>query len=104
MTYFITLKTFHAQVVKQDQLKELMNNPNARVAVGKKGKALTKKLMAKQEVAQADEEAPAPKESVATDSLTDLILAAKAKKAVAKAQMDAQDSKSELLLSGYKAP
>jgi len=104
MTYFITLKTFHAQVVKQDQLKELMNNPNARVAVGKKGKALTKKLMAKQKVAQADEESPAPKVEASTDSLNDLILAAKAKKAVAKAQQDAQDSKSELLLSGYQAP
>merc|ERR1719242_2395648 len=38
ISYFVTVKTYHAQVKKMDQLKALLKNPNARVASGKKGK------------------------------------------------------------------
>ena len=96
ISYFVTVKTYHAQVKKMDQLKALLKNPNARVASGKKGKEIVKKLTAKKEIPQIDEEAPAPK----SDTLESLIKAAKVKKALAKVE----ESQSELLLSGYQAP
>ena len=61
----------------------MMKNPNARVAVGKKGKQVVKKLMDAKKSPVADEEAPAPKtektEAVSSE-IDELIKAAKAKK------------------------
>ena len=96
--FFVTFKTYHAHLTKQEQLNTLLKNPNARVASGKKGKQVVKKLMAKNQeikaVAQIEEETTADEESLQT-----LIKAAKAKKA-----QKIVDEKSELLLSGYQAP
>jgi len=71
-----------------------MKNPNARVAVGKKGKEVVKKLAQKSKALKAVK--AEPKKVVAND-LEALIEQAKAKKAV-------NEAKSELLLSGYQAP
>jgi hypothetical protein len=102
ITFFVTLKTYHAQVKKQEQLNALMKNPNARVAVGKKGKQIVKKLMdtKSEKSVVADEEAPAPKVEEVSSEIDELIKAAKAKKTQAKLE----ESVSELLLSGYEAP
>jgi len=43
--YFVTFKTFHASLLKNENLTALFKNPNARVAAGKKGKKLMKKLV-----------------------------------------------------------
>lgn len=42
--FFVTLKTYHAHLEKQDQLTAILKNPNARVAAGKKGKKVINKL------------------------------------------------------------
>jgi hypothetical protein len=44
VAYVMVFKSYHAALEKQDSLTELFKNPNARVASGKKGKKLTKKL------------------------------------------------------------
>jgi hypothetical protein len=44
VSFYVTIKTYHAHLEKRDQLVALMKNPNARVAVGKKGKEVVKKL------------------------------------------------------------
>lgn len=88
IAFYVTLKTYHTHLEKQDQLTALLNNPNARVASGKKGKQVVKKLMAQNSEA-------APKAS-STDALEDLLIAAKAKKQA--------DSKTQRLMSGYQAP
>lgn len=54
MAYFVTFKTYHAQLQKMDSLKALLNNPNARVAAGQTGKD----LMAKIEAHKAKSQAP----------------------------------------------
>lgn len=37
MAYFVTLKTYHTSLHKMDNLKELLSNPNARVATREQG-------------------------------------------------------------------
>ena len=37
MAYFVTLKTYHTSLNKMDSLKELLSNPNARVATREQG-------------------------------------------------------------------
>jgi len=71
-----------------------MKNPNARVAVGKKGKEVVKKLADKSKALKAE---PKNKAVVKANDLESLIEQAKAKKAV-------NEARSELLLSGYAAP
>jgi len=93
VTFYVTLKTYHAHLVKRDQLIALMKNPNARVAVGQKGKDVVKKIAEKTKAIKAEAK---PKKAAVND-LEALIESAKAKKV-----LDA--AKSELLLSGYKAP
>jgi len=93
VTFYVTLKTYHAHLVKRDQLIALMKNPNARVAVGQKGKDVVKKIAEKTKAIKAEAK---PKKAQVND-LEALIESAKAKKV-----LDA--AKSELLLSGYKAP
>lgn len=93
VAFYVTLKTYHAHLQKQDQLVALMKNKNARVAVGKKGKEIVQKLAKKSKALKAAAE---PKKADVND-LEALIESAKAKKAVA-------DARSELLLSGYQAP
>jgi len=44
IAYFVTFRGYHASLVKFDSLTALLKNPNARVAAGKKGKKLMKKL------------------------------------------------------------
>lgn len=44
IAYFVTFKTYHASLMKNENLTALFKNPNARVAAGKKGKKLMKKL------------------------------------------------------------
>jgi hypothetical protein len=46
VAYVMVFKSYHAALEKQDSLMELFKNPNARVAAGKQGKKLTKKLKA----------------------------------------------------------
>jgi len=94
VSFFVTLKTYHAHLVKRDQLVALMKNPNARVAVGQKGKDVVKKIAAKSKALKAS---AAPKKVANVSDLESLIESAKAKKV-----LDA--AKSELLLSGYTAP
>lgn len=74
----------------------LLKNPNARVAVGKKGKEVVKKLAKKSKALKASA-TKTEKKAKSADGLEALIEAAKEKKAVA-------DARSELLLSGYKSP
>ena len=95
--FFVTFKTYHAHLAKQDQLNTLLKNPNARVASGKKGKQVVKKLMAKNQEIKAV--AKVQENTADEESLQTLIEAARAKKAQKLA-----DEKSELLLSGYQAP
>ena len=95
VAFYVTLKTYHAHLQKRDQLIALLKNPNARVAVGKKGKEVVKKLAEKSKSLKAAAE---PKKKVAkADDIEALIESAKAKKAV-------NEARSELLLSGYQAP
>jgi hypothetical protein len=49
VVYVMVFKSYHAALEKQDSLTELFKNPNARVASGKQGKKLTKKLKALEE-------------------------------------------------------
>jgi hypothetical protein len=37
MAYFVTFKTYHSALAKMDSLKELLSNPNARVATREQG-------------------------------------------------------------------
>ena len=37
MAYFVTFKTYHTALTKMDSLKELLSNPNARVATREQG-------------------------------------------------------------------
>jgi|Transcript_5555 hypothetical protein len=86
------VKTYHAHLEKQDQLNELLNNPNARVASGKKGKEVMQKIMAKKNELKAE---TIPAEASSEDSIDTLIKAAKAKK----------EQKSEAgAMSAYQAP
>lgn len=94
VAFYVTLKTYHAHLQKRDQLLALLKNPNARVAAGKKGREVVKKLAEK---SKALKSAAKPAKKVQADDLEALIESAKAKKA-------ADDARSELLLSGYKAP
>jgi len=82
ISFYIKAKTYHDHLEKQRQLEELMNNPNARVASGKKGKKIVDKIIKKtKEIDSADEEAV---EAPAESSVDSLIKAAKAKKAIEK--------------------
>lgn len=96
VAFYVNLKTYHAHLQKRDQLLALLKNPNARVAVGKKGKEVVQKLAKKSKALKASA-AKTEKKAKSADGLEALIEAAKEKKAVA-------DARSELLLSGYKAP
>lgn len=44
LSFFVTMKSYHAALEKQEQLTELCNNPNARVTSGQEGKELLEKL------------------------------------------------------------
>jgi hypothetical protein len=93
VSFYVTLKTYHAHLIKRDQLVALLKNPNARVAVGKQGKDIVKKLVTKKNSLNTE----VKKAVKVVDDLEALIESAKAKKAVS-------DARSELLLSGYQAP
>jgi hypothetical protein len=95
-TFYVLAKSYHDHVEKQQQLEELMNNPNARVASGKKGKKVVDKIMKKTTQPEADEESiEAPHEH----SIDSMIKAAKAKKVVQKKAAD-----QEAALNAYTAP
>lgn len=49
VAYYVLARTYHQHLEKQEQLTALLNNPNARVATGKKGQRVVKKIMAKTE-------------------------------------------------------
>lgn len=93
MYYYVVFKTYHAHLQKQDSLNALLNNPNARVASGKKGKDIMKKLMSKQKELKAKAE---PKKAESVSSIDTLLEAAKTKKV--------EEAVTEKLLSGYKPP
>lgn len=93
MTYYVTLKTYHAHLEKNETLQKLLTNPNARVASGKKGKQVIKKIMKKTKKVIVDEEAPL------ADKYDQMIKAAKANKV-----KKIVEEKAEQLLSGYEAP
>lgn len=44
IAYYVTFKTYHTAVAKMESLKKLLSNPNARVAAGKKGKDILKRV------------------------------------------------------------
>lgn len=94
--FYVTLKTYHAQLEKQDQLTAILKNPNARVAAGKKGKEIVKKLQDKNTELKAES---VPKEAGNENSIETLIAAAKAKKKANETRAAA-----EALLSSYQAP
>ena len=77
--FYIKAKTYHDHLEKKKQLEDLMNNPNARVASGKKGKKVVDKIMKKTE-----ESAEAPYQT----SIDSMIKAAKAKKVEKKQAAD----------------
>lgn len=86
IAYYILARTYQTHLEKQQQLTALLNNPNARVASGKKGKEVVKKIQAK--VAATKKASP--------DSVDELLKVAQAKKTLKAAN--------ETLLSEYKAP
>lgn len=47
--FIVSFKNYHASLEKMESLNELFKNPNARVAAGKQGKKLVKKLSKAQE-------------------------------------------------------
>lgn len=89
--FFVTLKTYHAHLEKADQLDAILKNPNARVAAGKKGKKVVKKLQAKNTELKAEKVAASDENSIEA-----LIVAAKAKKN--------NQAVTQALLSNYQAP
>ena len=93
MYYYVVSKTYHAHLEKLDQLNALLNNPNARVASGKKGKEIMKKLQSKQKEIKAK---ATPEKAQSASTIDDLISAAKEKKTAEEA--------CEKLLSAYQAP
>jgi len=100
-TFYVMAKTYHDHLEKQEQLDDLMNNPNARVATGKKGKKVVDKIMAKTE--DSDDEEAAIEESAPVPfkkSIDAMIKAAKAKKKQQKQEAAAQSA----ALSAYQAP
>jgi hypothetical protein len=44
LSYYVSFKTYHACLGKMDALKELLTNPNARVAAGETGKSILARL------------------------------------------------------------
>ena len=44
LSYYVSFKTYHASLKKMDALKELLTNPNARVAAGETGKSILARL------------------------------------------------------------
>lgn len=102
VAYYVTMKTYHAQLAKADQMQALLKNPNARVAAGAKGKEIAKKIRSKKEESMKEESVKKevkPKKS--GNKLDDLIAKAKAKKALKSAETEIL---AEKLLSGYEAP
>jgi len=97
VAYYVTMKTYHAQLAKADQMQALLKNPNARVAAGSKGKEIAKKIRAKKEESIKEEAKPMK----AAGKLDDLIAKPKAKKALKSAETEIL---AEKLLSGYEAP
>ena len=93
MYYYVIFKTYHAHLQKQDSLNALLNNPNARVASGKKGKAIMKKLMGKHKELKAKAE---PKKAESASSIDALLEAAKTR--------NVEEAVTEKLLTGYKPP
>lgn len=91
---FVTVKTYHAHLEKQDTLNALLKNPNARVASQKKGREIVQKF-------KDQTEATAEITPTATSDLEHLIVAAKAKKVLRAAAVEEQ---SERLLNGYQPP
>ena len=100
IAFFVTVKTYHAQLEKHDKLVVLLKNPNARVASGKQGKEVVAKLMNKSKELKAKAE-PVKKvaETRSESSIDALIAAAKAIKA-----KKAEEAQAEKLLSGYQPP
>lgn len=53
IAYFVSFKNYHASLEKLESLTAIFKNPNARVASGKQGKKIMKKIA---EVEDSDEE------------------------------------------------
>jgi hypothetical protein len=95
MASYVTVKTYHTHLAKQDQLIALLNNPNARVAAGEQGKKVLAKVMAKTESDNVVEA------TSATEKVANLLLAAKYQKALKQTHGALQQAHSEALLTGY---
>lgn len=52
IAYYVTFKTYHTALGKMESLKKLLNNPNARVAAGDKGKSILNRLSADKKKAE----------------------------------------------------
>ena len=109
VAYFVTFKAYHAHLAKQDQLTALLNNPNARVAAGKKGKEIAKRIQSVDEEAIAAEPAKEPSvEQTLEASLEKLLKTAKAKKvlkaAAAKVEAEPAPKVEEKPKLTYEAP
>lgn len=55
MAYFVTFKTYHTALAKMDTLKELLSNPNARVATREQGTKIMDIVNRHQETAELKE-------------------------------------------------
>jgi len=90
-TLFIFSKTYHAHLEKQKQLDALLKNPNARVAAGKRGKQVVKKIMAKKQELDSglgSDESDEEQTLSAEDKIDSLLKAAKAKKKLRAANVE----------------
>lgn len=55
MAYFVTFKTYHTALAKMDTLKDLLSNPNARVATREQGTKIMDIVNRHQEKAELKE-------------------------------------------------
>jgi len=88
IAYYVTFKNYHTAVAKMDSLKKLLSNPNARVAAGKTGRDILKRVnkdKKKKETKKKQKEAPkkiikSTKANETVDMLQQLIKARQAEK------------------------
>lgn len=80
IAYYVTFKTYHTSLAKLDSLKKMLNNPKARVASGRKGRSILKRIKddQKKEHPKKIEESKAANETVTL--LKELIEARKVEK------------------------
>lgn len=96
VAYFVSFKNYHASLEKLQHLSDMFKNPNARVASGKKGKKLMKKLA---EMEHSESESESDEEEVKPVKKTVKKLKASKKP---KTEMDLTLEKVQALLEAKK--